>query len=133
MPDVYQENTCDIVGMMVGRVTWPRLVTPKHKTYNGFRFWPDYRTVQEGDVILGLPSNGPHTNGYTLIRKLVSDLTHEEIKKLGLCTPHKSYYPVVHELQQTSIRVHAYCHITGTINIYIEREITFLISNIYLF
>ena len=98
MPDVYKEGACDIVGMIVGKMTRLNMIGRP--------------SVCKGDIILGLPSNGPHTNGYTLIRKLVANMSNESIKKLGLCKPHKSYYKVFKELEGC-IGVNAYCHISG--------------------
>jgi len=78
--------------------------------------------VREGDILLGLPSNGLHTNGYSLARKLLftvagytPDTYVNEIKnKVGseLMRIHKSYWPAVRKLVQGDV-IAAMAHITG--------------------
>lgn len=58
MPDVYKRGDLDLAGFAVGVVEYARRVDP--------------RRVEPGDVIIGLPSSGVHSNGYTLVRKLVA-------------------------------------------------------------
>lgn len=60
MPGLYDEGDYDLAGFCVGAVERAGLITGD--------------TVQEGDVLLGLPSNGLHSNGFSLVRKVVSDL-----------------------------------------------------------
>ncbi|MCZ7671040.1 MAG: AIR synthase related protein [Chloroflexi bacterium] len=60
MPGVYQPGELDLVGTMVGVVEQARVI-------NG-------RSIQAGDIILGLPSSGLHTNGYTLARTVLANL-----------------------------------------------------------
>ncbi len=57
MPGMYQQEDYDLAGFAVGVVDKPRLI--------------DGSTVRAGDVILGLASSGPHSNGYSLIRKIL--------------------------------------------------------------
>ncbi len=99
MPDVYQEGTCDLVGTIVG-------VVDKDKIING------KSQIEEGDLIIGLPSSGPHTNGYSLIRKLVNDGTPPEIME-ELCASHKCYYHDIMKLIEDGHEIHGMCHITG--------------------
>ena len=78
--------------------------------------------VEVGDVLLGLPSNGLHTNGYSLARKLLFDVAKyspqkyvNELKaKVGneLMRTHKSYWPVLRRLLDADC-LHAMAHITG--------------------
>src|SRR2546422_5113784 len=94
MPGFYPEGEYDLAGFIVGAVERERIINGK--------------TVEVGDVILGLPSNGLHTNGYSLARKLlfeVAGYTPEtyvnELKgKVGneLMRTHKSYWPVIKKL-----------------------------------
>jgi len=108
MPGFYAEGEYDLAGFIVGVVDRARLITGK--------------TVEPGDVILGLPSNGLHTNGYSLARKLLFDVAHytadsyvNELKgKVGneLLRTHKSYWPVVRKLIAGEC-VSALAHITG--------------------
>ena len=58
MPGVYREGAWDIAGTLVGVVERSRILGPER--------------VREGDALLALPSSGPHTNGYSLIRKVVA-------------------------------------------------------------
>ena len=95
MPRVYTEGSFDFVGTMVGST---------NTLLNG------KKNVKVGDVVIGLPSSGPHTNGYSLIRKLVDNTTDNDTLAM-LCEPHKSY---LEEIQKLDLRrVNALCHITG--------------------
>jgi phosphoribosylformylglycinamidine cyclo-ligase len=108
MPGFYPEGEYDLAGFIVGAVDREKIVNGKN--------------VQIGDVILGLPSNGLHTNGYSLARKLLFEVAKytpetyvNEIKgKVGneLMRPHKSYWPVLRKLIDTEC-VSAMAHITG--------------------
>jgi phosphoribosylformylglycinamidine cyclo-ligase len=108
MPGFYSDGEYDLAGFIVGVVERERIVTGK--------------TVEPGDVILGLPSNGLHTNGYSLARKLLFDVAQytaesyvNELKgKVGneLLRTHKSYWPVIKKLIAGEC-VAALSHITG--------------------
>jgi len=108
MPGFYPEGEYDLAGFIVGAVERERIITGK--------------AVQIGDVILGLPSNGLHTNGYSLARKLLFEVGRytpesyvNELKgKVGneLMKTHKSYWPVVKRLVASEC-VSAMAHITG--------------------
>jgi phosphoribosylformylglycinamidine cyclo-ligase len=108
MPGFYPEGEYDLAGFIVGVVERDRIITGKD--------------VQIGDVILGLPSNGLHTNGYSLARKLLFEVAHyslddyvNEIKgKVGneLMRTHKSYWPALKKLNDAQC-VSALAHITG--------------------
>jgi len=108
MPGFYPDGEYDLAGFIVGVVERERIVTGK--------------TVEPGDVILGLPSTGLHTNGYSLARKLffeVAGYTPEtyvnELKgKVGneLMQTHRSYWPVIKKMLAADC-VAAMAHITG--------------------
>jgi phosphoribosylformylglycinamidine cyclo-ligase len=108
MPGFYPEGEYDLAGFIVGVVDRGKIITGKD--------------VQIGDIILGLPSNGLHTNGYSLARKLLFDVAHyspetyvNEIKnKVGneLMRTHKSYWPCLKKLMDAQCVV-ALAHITG--------------------
>jgi phosphoribosylformylglycinamidine cyclo-ligase len=108
MPGFYPDGEYDLAGFIVGVVDRERIVTGKD--------------VQIGDVILGLPSNGLHTNGYSLARKLLFEVAHyspetyvNEIKnKVGneLMRTHKSYWPALKKMIDAQCVV-ALAHITG--------------------
>ena len=114
MPDLYPKNEFDLAGTIIGAVKKHRLITGK--------------TIEKNDVLLGLPSNGLHTNGYSLVRSIFKLQTkHNTPKKqqqillkhhaelgttLGnaLLVPHTSYY---NELYPHLKRIKAVAHITG--------------------
>ena len=108
MPGFYAEGEYDLAGFIVGVVERERVITGKN--------------VQPGDVLVGLPSLGLHTNGYSLARKLFFDVARyspesyvNELKnKAGaeLLKPHKSYWPVMRRLIDADA-VSAMAHITG--------------------
>jgi phosphoribosylformylglycinamidine cyclo-ligase len=91
MPGFYPDGEYDLAGFIVGVVERDRIITGKE--------------VQIGDVVLGMASNGLHTNGYSLARKLLFEVAHystedyvNEIKnKVGneLMRTHKSYWPAL--------------------------------------
>jgi phosphoribosylformylglycinamidine cyclo-ligase len=107
MPGFYGDDDYDIAGFIVGVVAEKNLL--------------DGKAVREGDVILGLPSAGLHTNGYSLARRVFFDkLGHDyqtvlpEIGKIGeaLLQPHISYLkPLIGLIEQQ--KIHALAHITG--------------------
>jgi len=108
MPGFYPDGEYDLAGFIVGVVEREKIITGKD--------------VQIGDIILGLPSNGLHTNGYSLARKLLFEVAHysadtyvNEVKnKVGneLMRTHKSYWPALRKLIDGQCVV-ALAHITG--------------------
>lgn len=90
LPGIYHGNDYDLVGFIVGTVQRDRLIKPEN--------------TQEGDVLIGLPSSGLHTNGYSLVRKIfgidhdssaLKDILPRSERSLGdaLLEPHRSYLP----------------------------------------
>src|SRR3954466_14828840 len=108
MPGFYNEGEYDLAGFIVGVVERERIVTGK--------------TVEPGDIIIGLPSTGLHTNGYSLARKLLFEVAKyepetyvNEIKgKVGneLMLTHRSYWAIIKKLVAAEC-VSAMAHITG--------------------
>jgi len=108
MPGFYPDGEYDLAGFIVGVVERGRVITGA--------------VVQPGDVLIGLPSLGLHTNGYSLARKLFFEVARyspesyvNELKnKAGaeLMKPHKSYWPVLRRLIDAEA-VSAMAHITG--------------------
>lgn len=108
MPGFYPKGEYDLAGFIVGIVDRSKIITGDN--------------VEAGDVLVGLPSTGLHTNGYSLARKLFFEVAKyspdsyvNEIKnKAGneLMRPHKSYWPVLRRLIDAGL-VHAMAHITG--------------------
>ena len=107
MAGFYQEGDYDVAGFAVGIVDRKKLITGE--------------TISEGDVILGIPSTGIHSNGYSLVRKLAKE-NHWDLKKvyptfdksLGevLLTPTRLYPKVVSPLL-SHIDIKGMVHITG--------------------
>jgi phosphoribosylformylglycinamidine cyclo-ligase len=95
LPGVYREHELDFAGTCVGIVDRERLI-------DGSRCAP-------GDAVIGLPSSGLHTNGFTLVRELVGD---SDFDADLLLTPHRLYIDEVRALQADG-RVHALAHVTG--------------------
>ncbi len=105
MPGMYQGNDYDLAGFCVG-------VVEKNNIIDGSK-------VAENDVIIGLSSNGPHSNGYSLVRKVLevsqSSLSDElDGKSLSFHTmkPTRIYVKPLLTLFKT-VDVHAVAHITG--------------------
>lgn len=109
MPGFYADGEYDLAGFIVG-------VVDKSKVIDG-------KKIKAGDVVLGLQSNGLHTNGYSLARKLFFEVggfsVDSKIEELGgetlsaqLLKPHKSYLPLLDKLLDTN-RIKGLAHITG--------------------
>lgn len=105
MPGMYESGDYDLAGFAVG-------IVEKSKIIDGSK-------VAAGDVLIGLPSSGPHSNGYSLIRKVLehsnTSLDEElEGKPLAewLLAPTRIYVKPLLKLMQ-SVPVHALSHITG--------------------
>ena len=108
MPGFYPENEYDIAGFSVG-------VVDKETIF-------DKTTIQEGDVIIGLPSSGVHSNGFSLVRKVL-DVEHRDLAEpmvelggasLGetLLTPTRIYVKTVLSLME-KVSIKSISHITG--------------------
>ena len=95
LPGIYQEGELDFVGTCVGLVERERLI--------------DGSRVERGDVVLGLPSSGLHTNGFSLVRTLVGD---GDFDADLLLAPHRLYLDDVRALRERA-DVKALAHITG--------------------
>jgi phosphoribosylformylglycinamidine cyclo-ligase len=105
MPGMYHGDDYDLAGFCVGVVEKDRII--------------DGATTAAGDVVIGLTSSGPHSNGYSLIRKLVSvaganDKTQVDGKALfdRLLTPTRIYVKSMLALAQ-KLKVKGFAHITG--------------------
>ena len=95
LPGIYREGELDFAGTCVGLVRRADLI-------DGSRCAP-------GDVVLGLPSSGLHTNGFTLVRRLVGE---DDFDADLLLAPHRLYFEEVRELR-TRADVKALAHVTG--------------------
>jgi phosphoribosylformylglycinamidine cyclo-ligase/phosphoribosylamine--glycine ligase/phosphoribosylformylglycinamidine cyclo-ligase len=103
MPGVYQTNEFDVAGTIVGVVECDAILPRKN--------------LQAGDVLIGLASAGPHTNGYSLIRKVFADTPldtfYPELNATladALLAPHRSYYATLYPLLS---EIKALAHLTG--------------------
>jgi phosphoribosylformylglycinamidine cyclo-ligase len=107
MPGMYRKGEYDLAGCIVGVVDRPKLI--------------DGRKIKPGDILLGLPSNGLHTNGYSLARKILFEQLrlktgsrlHGLKHSLGeeLLRVHRNYQPILAKLPPGMIR--GLAHITG--------------------
>ncbi len=100
MPGVYTEGSVDIAGTIVGSVRRDEL-------------WPRTTELGAGDVLVGMPSVSPHTNGYSLIRLLLETNDPSDEMLEWLLTPHKSYIADIDRLVAAGIEPKALAHITG--------------------
>lgn len=108
MPGFYADGEYDVAGFIVGAVPRARLI-------DGTRIAP-------GDALVGLPSSGLHTNGYSLARRIAFEtagLAHDShVRALGgaigaaLLVPHRSYLPVIRPLLGAGL-IKGMAHITG--------------------
>jgi phosphoribosylformylglycinamidine cyclo-ligase len=105
MPGLYAGGDYDLVGFIIGVVEKGKLIMGK--------------TISPGDIIIGLPSSGLHTNGYSLVRKIfginqsVLNTYYPELgRALGeeLLTPHRCY---LHQLKPLLLVIRGMAHITG--------------------
>lgn len=101
MPGFYSDGEYDIAGFAVGAVDKDKII--------------DGSKIEDGDILIGIESSGIHSNGYSLVRKLIPDLNVEfQGKKIGetLLTPTKIYVkPILALLEKFEIKGMA--HITG--------------------
>jgi phosphoribosylformylglycinamidine cyclo-ligase len=103
MPGVYRPNEFDVAGTIIGVVERDNILPRKD--------------IKAGDILIGLKSSGPHTNGYSLIRKIFADIPLDtffpELNSSlagALLAPHRSYYSVLFSLLSD---IKALAHITG--------------------
>ncbi len=105
MPGMYQKGDYDLAGFSVGVVEKDEIIENKH--------------VQPGDILIGLMSSGPHSNGYSLIRKVLevsntaldADFNGKPIGEV-LLAPTEIYVKAIQALKGKAT-IHALAHITG--------------------
>lgn len=108
MPGMYQKEEYDLAGFMVGAVEKSKIINKKN--------------VQLGDVIIGLPSSGIHSNGYSLVRKILFEDNNLDLNKVyapckkvlkdELLTPTKIYVKAINKVLE-KVDIHSIAHITG--------------------
>ncbi|MCI6039259.1 MAG: phosphoribosylformylglycinamidine cyclo-ligase, partial [Clostridiales bacterium] len=108
MPGFYPEDEYDLAGFSVGVVDKSKIL--------------DKDTMQEGDVLIALPSSGVHSNGFSLVRKVFQvekgglDRRYDDLSQtLGetLLTPTRIYVKPVLALLKAGVRIRSISHITG--------------------
>ena len=101
MPGMYQEGEYDIAGCIVGMVDKSKIVTGE--------------SVVPGDVLIGLASEGLHTNGYSLARKVLFEVGKVPVEEVAdaLLAPHRCYAPAVLPLLDSGSTIKAMAHLTG--------------------
>ena len=105
-PGVIRENVYILTSSIVGIVERDEVI--------------DGSSIREGDVVIALESSGIHTNGYTLVRKILEDNPGLSNRKIGdksfidvILEPHRCYYNALKELFGKSHIIHGLAHITG--------------------
>jgi phosphoribosylformylglycinamidine cyclo-ligase len=108
MPGFYADGEYDLAGFIVGVVARDRLI--------------DGKGIVAGDVLIGIPSSGLHTNGYSLARRIVFEeaklRVDSRVPELGrtigemLLEPHRSYLPLIGPLLSSGL-IKGMAHITG--------------------
>jgi phosphoribosylformylglycinamidine cyclo-ligase len=108
MPGFYADGEYDLAGFIVGVVPRRRLI--------------DGRSIRPGDVLIGVPSTGLHTNGYSLARRIAFDVAGlvpgSVVPELGstvgeaLLATHRSYLPLIRPLLGADV-IRGMAHITG--------------------
>ncbi|WP_185873972.1 phosphoribosylformylglycinamidine cyclo-ligase [Blattabacterium cuenoti] len=105
MPGIYQEKDYDIAGFCVGIVEKKNIIYGKN-------------SIKDGDILIGLPSSGVHSNGFSLIRKIFDTeyLLMKEFQKKPfyetLLIPTKIYHDTIHILLKEFL-IHGLVHVTG--------------------
>mgnify|MGYP001826848779 CR=1 FL=1 len=108
MPGLYPQGEYDLVGTVVGTVERKKLITGKK--------------IKKGDILIGLPSTGLQTNGYSLARKVIFETAGMKLSDLvpgtkttfekALLAIHKSYLNPVKAVMK-KVDIHGMAHITG--------------------
>ena len=103
MPGMYKKGDFDIAGFSVGVVDKKNIIKKNN--------------VRKGDILIGLASSGPHSNGYSLIRKIYSPkkLTDSSNKKLlnAIMKPTKIYSEIIRKINRSNSGITGIAHITG--------------------
>lgn len=107
MPGFYPEDEYDLAGFSVGLVDYDKVI--------------DSSNMREGDILIGLASSGVHSNGYSLVRKVlnINETYNQHNNDLGctlgeeLLKPTRIYVRAVQRLLSKGVEIHGLSHITG--------------------
>lgn len=101
MPGIVPADVIELSGFCIGCAEKPELVDPS--------------TLQVGDVLVGYASDSIHANGWSLVRRVLSEhpgcVSEEEL--LGFLKPTRLYHDVVRDIKAAGVKPKAYAHITG--------------------
>jgi len=105
MPGVYAADKMDVVGTIIGVVERDQII--------------DGVSIVPGDILVGLPSSGLHTNGFSLVRRIFGPESYSRYRELlgrtlgeALVEPHRSYLPQVRAIRQVA-EIKGLAHLTG--------------------
>jgi len=105
IPGIYRQGCHDLVGAITGLVEKDKILQPK-------------QSIEPGDLVIGISSDSPHTNGFTLIQHLIR-LSKENGDFSYLryvddwAKPHRCYMHDVQKLRDAGFKIKGLCHITG--------------------
>ncbi len=101
MPGIVPQEVIELSGFCIGCAEKSQLIDPS--------------TIQEGDVLVGYGSDGPHANGFSLIRRVLAEhgdvFSEDDI--LALLRPTRLYHDVVSDVSKAGVTPRAMAHITG--------------------
>lgn len=101
MPGIVPEDVIELSGFCIGALEKPNLIDPTE--------------IKEGDVLVGYGSDGPHANGFSLIRRVIAEnpdlLSKEEVA--SILAPTRLYHDVVKDVRDAGVTPKAMAHITG--------------------
>lgn len=105
IPGIYKEGCHDLVGAITGFVDKSKILRPKE-------------TISDGDIVIGIPSDSPHTNGFTLIQHLIKQSKDDNDSTYlryvdDWAKPHRCYLKDVRRIHNAGVKIKGLCHITG--------------------
>lgn len=98
MPGFYKPGEYDLAGFAVGMLDKKEII--------------DNKSIKPGNLVVGLPSSGPHSNGYSLIRKVLKGALLSKHRK-ALLKPTRIYVKDINKLKKSGVKIKGLCHITG--------------------